>query len=229
MTLVQQPGISNYSTPSCTTMFEGFHHQTVHDDASVVNCLLIMMVIFIIAEITILVFFALNSWLPWYNWYTRQTFWWGDDGEHDDEVLPELLDHEEKEEDRNRRIQDSLYEQTWKKTTDDDEDEAKCQDCSICLLNFEINDVVVSSTTQPCDHIFHKTCLRLWLSGHSTCPCCRQEMLVAPQMSTKEDPSLIDEIDDETRISIVPWMTETGELPMSFRDYCLFFFYTLPL
>lgn len=235
-----------FTLSSNLTFFEGFHHQNMNDNASVANCLLGLMVIFSIVEITILVLFALNSWLPC---YLRQTFWWDDDGEHNYDVLDQSSsgDNMECHEDRCHRIKESLQEYVWGQPdyyhphlSDDDSVstatsspchhhchhyEQQQHECSICLQNFELNDIVVSTCIQPCcSHIFHKKCLQPWLTKHSTCPCCRQEMLIAPLPTTKNSPLIGDEIDDESRISIVPWMTETGELPMSFRDYCLFFF-----
>lgn len=247
------PGYLTFSSsPNLAFFGEGFHHQNMNDNASVANCLLGLMVVFSIVEITILVLFALNSWLPC---YLRQTFWWDEDGEHTYDVLDQSSsghDSMECHEDRRHRIKESLHEYVWgdqqdQPSSDDDSDNSRTsssssppyyhhhheqqQECSICLQNFEMNDIVVSSCIQnpsSCNHIFHKQCLQPWLSKHSTCPCCRQEMLIAPPSSTTKDASssslIGDEIDDESRISIVPWMTETGELPMSFRDYCLFFF-----
>lgn len=41
--------------------------------------------------------------------------------------------------------------------------------CSICLVNFEQGDRIVSSS---CKHVFHKNCLLEWVSWNKTCPCC---------------------------------------------------------
>lgn len=45
--------------------------------------------------------------------------------------------------------------------------------CSICLGEYEPDDVVLAPTT--CPHIFHKECILDWLErpGNTACPCCR--------------------------------------------------------
>lgn len=43
-------------------------------------------------------------------------------------------------------------------------------ECSICLESCE-NEMVCYIT--PCNHKFHKKCMKRWLSSHSNCPLCR--------------------------------------------------------
>jgi hypothetical protein len=42
--------------------------------------------------------------------------------------------------------------------------------CSICLSDYVPSDEV---RTLPCDHLFHKGCIDVWLAHHKTCPLCR--------------------------------------------------------
>ena len=47
---------------------------------------------------------------------------------------------------------------------------ADAPSCSICLLDFERGDVVV---TLPCLDRFHDACVGQWFAGKKTCPVCR--------------------------------------------------------
>jgi hypothetical protein len=53
--------------------------------------------------------------------------------------------------------------------------------CAICLTPYRVGDIVAGSNknnnnkAHSCQHVFHKSCLVLWLQRQSTCPCCRQE------------------------------------------------------
>lgn len=51
--------------------------------------------------------------------------------------------------------------------------DALLEQCTICLENMGTEEVV---TTLPCDHIFHKNCIVLWLSNNNTCPLCRSKL-----------------------------------------------------
>ena len=53
-------------------------------------------------------------------------------------------------------------------------DNKDCCSCTVCLLNFEDDDIVRKI---KCNHIFHKKCIDEWLLNHSNkCPVCRSEM-----------------------------------------------------
>ncbi|WP_373691086.1 RING finger domain-containing protein [Endozoicomonas sp. ONNA2] len=45
--------------------------------------------------------------------------------------------------------------------------------CPICLAAFAGSQVRV---TEPCNHMFHATCLTAWLSRETTCPYCRASL-----------------------------------------------------
>lgn len=46
-------------------------------------------------------------------------------------------------------------------------------ECSICLSNFLVNDVVISL---GCNHTFHNNCIKKWLKLKETCPTCKQNI-----------------------------------------------------
>lgn len=47
---------------------------------------------------------------------------------------------------------------------------AVVESCSICLNELEVNSAV---RRLPCMHLFHKSCVDIWLSNTLTCPICR--------------------------------------------------------
>lgn len=47
--------------------------------------------------------------------------------------------------------------------------------CSICLDDYDHDDVVVQS--KHCSHYFHKECILDWLIKSDQCPCCRVDMM----------------------------------------------------
>ena len=69
--------------------------------------------------------------------------------------------------------------------------EEKHLECSICLDNFNSNDVIAwakdggdptpisgaASDDTGCDHIFHQECLISWLQQHDDCPLCRRKVV----------------------------------------------------
>lgn len=48
------------------------------------------------------------------------------------------------------------------------------RECSICLAEFEDGDPVRS--LQGCGHVFHKSCIDLWLVRQPDCPLCKRHM-----------------------------------------------------
>ena len=52
-------------------------------------------------------------------------------------------------------------------------EEEKSKKCSICLVGFENDDMLLKL---PCDHYFHKQCIEEWLKEYDyKCPVCRHE------------------------------------------------------
>ncbi|XP_031270160.1 RING-H2 finger protein ATL80 [Pistacia vera] len=54
---------------------------------------------------------------------------------------------------------------------------AKFSDCAICLTEFAIGDEI--RILPQCGHGFHVACIDTWLGSHSSCPSCRQILVVA--------------------------------------------------
>ncbi|KAL7237213.1 hypothetical protein ACSBR1_020304 [Camellia fascicularis] len=71
-----------------------------------------------------------------------------------------------------------------KKRVDDDDEEEEM--CSVCLMEFEREDMV--SQLPRCGHIFHMGCIESWLHRNNfTCPLCRSLFLLR---STQDDNAL---------------------------------------
>lgn len=49
--------------------------------------------------------------------------------------------------------------------------------CDICMMDYEVGDVVSQSRNVNCDHIFHKDCILDWMQKKHSCPCCRRNYL----------------------------------------------------
>lgn len=49
----------------------------------------------------------------------------------------------------------------------------KSHQCSICIDNFEVNQMV---RLTPCNHLYHSDCLLRWLDLHKSCPICRRRL-----------------------------------------------------
>lgn len=51
-------------------------------------------------------------------------------------------------------------------------------DCSICLLDFKVNDTVAYSDNDECNHVYHKGCIIPWfMKGNTSCPYCRRDFI----------------------------------------------------
>ncbi|WP_257281189.1 RING finger domain-containing protein [Endozoicomonas sp. ISHI1] len=67
------------------------------------------------------------------------------------------------------------------------------EDCPICIEAFAGKDVRV---TKPCKHMFHVTCLELWLLENTSCPLCRTslwEREVRPAPAMPGNPGLLNQ------------------------------------
>ncbi|XWS14346.1 hypothetical protein CRYUN_Cryun35bG0001700 [Craigia yunnanensis] len=54
---------------------------------------------------------------------------------------------------------------------------AKFSDCAICLTEFVVGDEI--RVLPQCGHGFHVACIDTWLGSHSSCPSCRQILVVS--------------------------------------------------
>uniref|UniRef100_A0A5B7BGK5 Putative RING-H2 finger protein ATL8 n=1 Tax=Davidia involucrata TaxID=16924 RepID=A0A5B7BGK5_DAVIN len=57
------------------------------------------------------------------------------------------------------------------------EDAGKFSDCAICLAEFVAGDEI--RVLPQCGHGFHVGCIDTWLGSHSSCPSCRQLLVVS--------------------------------------------------
>lgn len=50
--------------------------------------------------------------------------------------------------------------------------------CAICLMSYEVGEIVIWSSNKECIHAFHQECVVGWLvkmQPETPCPCCRAE------------------------------------------------------
>ncbi|KAK4428303.1 RING-H2 finger protein ATL80 [Sesamum alatum] len=60
---------------------------------------------------------------------------------------------------------------------EDKEQTEKLSDCAICLAEFTAGEEI--RVLPQCGHGFHVACIDTWLGSHSSCPSCRQILVVA--------------------------------------------------
>lgn len=93
---------------------------------------------------------------------------------------------ENTDEERAERIKNALHLVPYPNDTDRSAlDSSKYDACSICLYEYSCTtgssdsgeEIIVSNSC--CCHVFHKSCLTLWLMrpGHDDCPICRAKIL----------------------------------------------------
>mgnify|MGYP000688442697 CR=1 FL=1 len=89
--------------------------------------------------------------------------------------------------------------------------------CNICLLEYEVGDVVVwSRRPNGCHHAFHGDCLLDWLQRKPTCPNCRQEFFdVEDTPERQQDSSALEDShehseEQEGAHAIVPVESDTN-------------------
>jgi hypothetical protein len=195
-----------------------------HDTTSVSTALLTLLVLMTTVEAVVLILCTFYSWfkLPFTD------FRWIDDEESDISEHENVVEKAKENEDRFSHITESLEERIWNEVQGESE-------CPICLNEFQLNDVVVSSADNKCcQHVFHKKCLYRWFQVQSTCPCCRQNLIKMPVCKTKWDvePRIPmttpnQEEDDITVSLTTPWSPEARPVYVPFEDawgFCLFLF-----
>ena len=84
-------------------------------------------------------------------------------------------------------LNDNDYENLEIKKYTDGDDE-----CSICFCEMEKDDEYYKI---KCDHIFHKDCIDIWLTGYNyKCPICREELGASQPMLEEDYETIIDNI-----------------------------------
>ena len=50
--------------------------------------------------------------------------------------------------------------------------------CSICLLDFKVNEMIAYSENNECSHFYHRECIIPWfMKGNTSCPNCRRNFI----------------------------------------------------
>ena len=92
-------------------------------------------------------------------------------------ILDECLQKKTVEEDALEKLPVGLWKDVKEAPGRGSSSEFSEETCRICLFEYEDADELC---TLPCSHIFHKRCIREWLSGSSTaCPLDGQEVEVS--------------------------------------------------
>ncbi|CAI9098595.1 OLC1v1035271C1 [Oldenlandia corymbosa var. corymbosa] len=141
----------------------------------------------------------LENWGPdevrWYHYSDEAAaFWLGlrnylGEPKHDDNLLTKPITKEEPRglweipptslALRHLRTDDSEEPEPGKEGDEDDEDdEEEMSDkfsCSICLNGFEV-DFLDNIERTVCGHVFHRTCIWIWLYRANSCPVCRRSL-----------------------------------------------------
>ncbi|PIN14676.1 hypothetical protein CDL12_12695 [Handroanthus impetiginosus] len=78
----------------------------------------------------------------------------------------------------NKGLKKKVLKSLPKQTYGEDKDQAeKLSDCAICLTEFAAGEEI--RVLPQCGHGFHVGCIDTWLGSHSSCPSCRQILVVA--------------------------------------------------
>ncbi|KAK6145373.1 hypothetical protein DH2020_022193 [Rehmannia glutinosa] len=78
----------------------------------------------------------------------------------------------------NKGLKKKVLKSLPKLTYGEDEDQAeKLSECAICLAEFAAGEEI--RVLPQCGHGFHVGCIDTWLASHSSCPSCRQILVVA--------------------------------------------------
>jgi hypothetical protein len=72
-----------------------------------------------------------------------------------------------------------------------------CSCCPICLSTFETGEEVSIATI--CHHAYHSQCLNQWLSRSTTCPYCRQDVMVQVRRCCDDDDDVMNPSDDTSK------------------------------
>ena len=61
--------------------------------------------------------------------------------------------------------------------------------CDICLLDYNVGDVVAWSRNPKCTHAYHIECIVDWLLRRPSCPSCRQDYVIPEEVLQHEKPA----------------------------------------
>ncbi|XP_030325660.1 E3 ubiquitin-protein ligase Praja-2 isoform X3 [Strigops habroptila] len=74
------------------------------------------------------------------------------------------------------------------------------QRCTICCSEYVENEII---TELPCHHLFHRTCVTLWLQESGTCPVCRHVLAPVPSETAAATVSFLPDPDSASSVHSV--------------------------
>jgi len=70
------------------------------------------------------------------------------------------------------------------------------RECSICMEEFYVGDVISWSPYQACSHVYHHQCIKEWLLRHNNCPFCRTIVLPVDQPDVRITVKIFQELSE---------------------------------
>ncbi|PSS30123.1 RING-H2 finger protein [Actinidia chinensis var. chinensis] len=99
-----------------------------------------------------------------------------------------------------KKILQSLPKFTYDSTAAEAEKGKLGGDCAICLAEYANGDEI--RVLPQCGHGFHVACIDMWLGSHSSCPSCRQILVVTRCRKCGECPALEAAAGDRTEAEL---------------------------
>ncbi|KAH8556265.1 hypothetical protein BGW37DRAFT_471736 [Umbelopsis sp. PMI_123] len=99
-----------------------------------------------------------------------------------DDIITQLLDQATNRNAPPPASEEIIAKLKSRKTTS--QDTVDNQDCSVCKEEFSVSEDVL---ILPCEHFFHRDCIKQWLLVNGTCPICRYSLTVDTESTSQSN------------------------------------------